>query len=158
MRSTDAWHRPSTRTCRGQHVSDPDDLLGEVFYRVARSADRFVGGDEDLRPWVFTIARNCVIDDQRRRARRARHRRDPVDPVSVVETPERDDELVEALALLTPEQREVVGLRFIADLSLDDVARVTNRSVGAVKAMQHRGLEQLAKQLRPSGRTGDRDG
>ena len=137
---------------RAQRVPEPDDLLGEVFVQVARSLPRFGGdGDEDLRRWVFTIARNRVIDDSRRRARRARLRglvpiteetgrpEDPFDP-----------DLLRAMGVLTPEQREVVALRFIADLSLEDVARITRRTRGAVKAMQARGLANLARALDPT--------
>jgi RNA polymerase sigma factor (sigma-70 family) len=132
---------------RGQGVEDPEDLMGEVFFQVSRSIGTFRGDTEDLRRWVFTIARNRAIDDRRRRARR---------PVAAdVEVPDRatppvelvDPELVDALAALTPDQREVVGLRFVADLSLDDVATITERPVGAVKSMQHRALGRLARTL-----------
>lgn len=58
-----------------------------------------------------------------------------------------DPALLAALARLTPEQREVVVLRHVADLSLEEVARITKRKVGAVKAMQHRALQQLARIL-----------
>ncbi len=54
-----------------------------------------------------------------------------------------DPELVGALLQLTADQREVVALRFIADLPLEDVARITRRSIGATKALQHRALENL---------------
>lgn len=137
---------------RGQRVPDPEDLLGEVFLQVARSLPRFRGADDDLRPWVFTIARNRVVDDARRRARRPRLAGDPhgllagvpaaPDPTGL------DPDLLDALGRLTPEQREVIVLRFIADLSLDEVAKITKRSVGAVKSMQLRGLEQLTRTLR----------
>jgi RNA polymerase sigma-70 factor (ECF subfamily) len=65
---------------------------------------------------------------------------DPVDPA-----------LVAALAALSPDQREVVLLRFVGDLPLEAVARITGRRVGAVKALQHRALENLrrAVSLRP---------
>lgn len=137
---------------RGQRVPDPEDLLGEVFLHVARSLPRFRGGDEEaLRRWVFTIARNRVVDDVRRRARRPAPAREapglaatvpgPPDPAGL------DPELLDALGQLTPEQREVIALRFIADLSLHDVAKITRRSVGAVKSMQLRATEQLARNL-----------
>jgi RNA polymerase sigma-70 factor (ECF subfamily) len=57
--------------------------------------------------------------------------------------------LVDALGRLTPDQREVVTLRFVADLSLEDVAEVTHRPVGAVKSLQHRGLRNLATLVPP---------
>jgi RNA polymerase sigma-70 factor (ECF subfamily) len=131
---------------RGQGVPDPEDVLSEVFLQVARSLPRFRGADDEVRPWVFTIARNRAIDDRRRRGRRpsvpravlpersARPAAEPIDPA-----------LVAALGRLTPEQREVVVLRFVADLPLEEVASITHRTAGAVKAMQHRALAQLAR-------------
>lgn len=132
---------------RGQGVEDPEDLMGEVFFQVSRSIGTFRGDTEDLRRWVFTIARNRAIDDRRRRARRP--------AVADAEVPDRatppvdlvDPDLVDALAVLTPDQREVIGLRFVADLSLDDVAAITDRPVGAVKSMQHRALARLGRIL-----------
>lgn len=133
---------------RGQGVPDPDDVLSEVFLQVARSMPRFRGDDEDLRSWVFTIARNRVIDDHRRRKSRPIASGGPVpDAAAPPATPPVDPVLVAALAQLTPDQREVVVLRFVADLSLEQVAAITKRSDGAVKSMQHRALEQLARIL-----------
>ena len=134
---------------RGQRVPDPEDLLGEVFLHVARSLPRFRGDeDEDLRRWVFTIARHRVVDDFRARARRPviADGRTP----DVVATPDPsgfDPVLLAALGRLNDEQREVIALRFIADLSLEDVAKITRRSVGAVKSMQLRGMAQLSRIL-----------
>ena len=131
---------------RGRGVEDPEDVLGEVFLQVARSLPSFRGDDADVRPWVFTIARNRALDAHRRRRRRPRTVSDPAPerPAPAPHDPI-DPELLMALGRLTPEQREVVTLRFVADLSLDDVARITGRPVGAVKSMQHRALEQLAR-------------
>lgn len=137
----------------GQRVPDPEDLLGEVFLQVARDLHRVTGGEDDVRRWVFTLARHRVIDDARRRARRpatsaqlpevaGEPAPDPFDPV-----------LTEALSRLTPDQREVLLLRFVADLSLEAVARITRRRVGAVKALQHRALAQLAGAVSPETRT-----
>lgn len=132
---------------RGIAVAEPEDLLGDVFVQVARSIGGFRGDRDQLRRWVFVIARNCVVDDQRRRARRPRLAGDTVPdrPETVPDGP--DPRLVTALSELTAEQREVVGLRFIADLPLEAVAEVTGRPVGAVKSMQHRALAQLARRL-----------
>jgi RNA polymerase sigma-70 factor (ECF subfamily) len=57
------------------------------------------------------------------------------------------DEVRVALAALTPEQRDVVLLRFVADLSLDEVAAITGRNTGAVKQLQRRGIQQLRRHL-----------
>lgn len=138
---------------RGQGVRDPDDVLSEVFLQVARSLPRFRGDDDALRGWIFTIARNRAIDDRRRRKRRPAGSDEPVPDVAApAAAPPVDPELVGALAELTPDQREVIVLRFVADLSVEEVASITKRSEGAVKSMQHRALHQLARILgKPSG-------
>jgi RNA polymerase sigma-70 factor (ECF subfamily) len=58
-----------------------------------------------------------------------------------------DAGLHDALLQLTPEQREVVTLRFVADLAIEEVARITGRPAGAVKSLQHRALRVLASAL-----------
>lgn len=147
---------------RGQGVAEPDDLLSEVFLQVARSLPRYRGEDDDLRRWIFTIARNRVIDDHRRRRVRPviADRAVPDLPATAIvgEVEPVDPVLLAALERLTPDQREVVVLRFVADLALEDVARVTKRSVGAVKTMQHRALAQLARILAEPACAVDDDG
>lgn len=130
---------------RAQRAPDPEDLLGEVFLQVARDLHKFEGDDAALRRWVFAIAHNRLLDARRRASRRPRlvDRDVPHAPAPPPADPF-DPELVEALSRLTPDQREVVVLRFVADLPLADVARITGRRVGAVKAMQHRALETLS--------------
>lgn len=134
---------------RAERAPDPEDILGEIFLQVARDVRRFKGSDDELRRWVFTIARHRLIDARRRRARRPQ-----VDDAAIPDTPSPDEnadpvdpELISALAQLTPEQREVVVLRFVADLSIEEVAAMTKRKPGAVKAMQHRAVSQLARIL-----------
>jgi RNA polymerase sigma-70 factor, ECF subfamily len=131
---------------RAQRVGDPEDLLGEVFLQVARDMHRFSGDAAALRRWVFAIAHNRVLDARRRAARRPLLHDAEVPELPSGPPPEPvDPDLIEALSSLTPEQREVILLRFIADLSLEDVAKLTKRKVGAVKALQHRGLENLGR-------------
>lgn len=138
---------------RSQRVPDPEDALGEVFLQVARDLGRFRGGDAALRRWVFSIAHNRAMDAHRKATRQRStleaelagstasasvgHAPPPPDPL--------DPELVDALATLSAEQREVVVLRFVADLPLETVAKITGRKVGAVKALQHRALENLRR-------------
>jgi RNA polymerase sigma-70 factor (ECF subfamily) len=131
---------------RAQRVTDPEDVLGEVFLQVARDIKKVPSDDLAARRWVFAVARNRAIDDARRRSRRptvttwvlpdlpAQQSEQPIDPSLLI-----------ALDRLTPDQREVVLLRFVADLPLDAVAKITRRPLGAVKALQHRALTQLAK-------------
>jgi RNA polymerase sigma-70 factor (ECF subfamily) len=133
---------------RSQRLPDPENVLGEVFLQVARDIQTFDGDEAAVRRWVFTVTHNRIIDDVRRRSRRPQIS-DHAVPERASPPPEEpiDETLVAALAHLTPEQREVIALRFIADLPLEAVAAVTGRRVGAVKAMQHRALAALARLL-----------
>jgi RNA polymerase sigma-70 factor (ECF subfamily) len=133
---------------RAERAPDPEDILGEVFLQVARDIGRFKGDDDDVRRWVFAIARNRLIDSRRRLARRPQLDEGEVPDLPAAPTGEAlDGEVIAALAQLTAEQREVVVLRFVADLSIEEVARLTKRKPGAVKALQHRGISQLARIL-----------
>ncbi len=139
---------------RTQGVAEPEDLLGEIFLQVARDLHRVRGDALDVRRWVFRVARNRVIDDARRRARRpARGGQVLPDRAGTEASEPFDPELLAALAGLTPDQREVIVLRFVADLPLEAVASITGRNVGAVKALQHRGLANLAQAVSPEART-----
>jgi RNA polymerase sigma-70 factor (ECF subfamily) len=140
---------------RAQHVADPEDLLGEVFVHVVRDVDRFDGDAAAVRRWVFSIAHNRMVDAGRRNRRRP-----PPVPMapdvlgvmaqpSEVVWPDPDPELVNALRDLTDVQRDVVVLRFVADLPIQDVATILRRRAGAVKALQRRALARLANLLAP---------
>ena len=119
---------------------------------MARDLPRFRGDDDALRRWVFTISHNRLLDARRRQARRPVTSWEPVpDRAERPVADSFDPELASALTTLTDDQREVVVLRFVADLPLEEVARVTGRKVGAVKALQHRALDALARQLRGAG-------
>ena len=135
---------------RARRAPDPEDVLGEVFLQVSRDLERFQGDASDLRRWVFTIAHNRMTDAFRRRSRRPRivDRRPATVSVTAPPAPDPvDGDLLVALAELGDDQREVVVLRFVADLSLEDVAAITGRSANAVKAMQHRALANLRRAL-----------
>lgn len=143
---------------RAQRAIEPEDLLGEVFLQVARDLPRFSGDDDALRRWVFTIAHHRLIDDRRRRARRPQLADGEVPEAAAPELADAvDPALIAALDRLTADQREVVLLRFVADLPLEAVAKLTKRNVGAVKALQHRALEQLGRILRASADAHDGD-
>jgi RNA polymerase sigma-70 factor (ECF subfamily) len=133
---------------RSQGAAEPEDLLGEIFLQVVRDIGRFRGDEAALRRWVFTVAHHRLIDARRRSQRRPPISDGSVPDQAVTPGPEPlDPDLLEALAALTAEQREVVALRFVADLPIDAVAAVTGRTAGAVKALQHRALEALARSL-----------
>jgi RNA polymerase sigma-70 factor, ECF subfamily len=142
------WLAPSVLGyLRARGAADPEDLLGEVFFQVARDVERFRGDPVKLRAWVFRIARNRLIDDTRRRSARPQSVTESVPELAVEPSAPADPELLDALAQLTPAQREVVLLRFVADLPVAEVARLVKRRPGAVKAMQNRALARLQQLL-----------
>ncbi|HUF34009.1 MAG TPA: RNA polymerase sigma factor [Acidimicrobiales bacterium] len=133
---------------RSHRMRDPEGLTGDVFVAVTERLGRFRGDDAALRRWVFTIAHHRRVDEIRRDQRRA-------EAWDVLPAPPWDDAeaidpaLVAALNALTPEQREVVVLRFVADLPVAAVADIVGRSSGAVKMLQQRSVEALAASLDP---------
>jgi RNA polymerase sigma factor (sigma-70 family) len=141
---------------------DPDDLLGEVWLQVARNIGTFAGDEAGFRSWVFMVAHHRLIDERRRRARRPGGGRSPTvdgDPGPVVPSAEeealREVEVAEVrrlLAGLTDEQRQVLTLRILGDLTVEQVAGILGKRPGAVKALQRRALRALEKNL-PRGRT-----
>jgi RNA polymerase sigma-70 factor (ECF subfamily) len=102
--------------------------------------------------WLYRIGHNLLIDAHRRAGRGTVPLDESLeqDNVSIDErvlAAESRQELQSALMQLTPEQREVIVLRFIEEWSTADVARATGRTEGAVKALQHRALATLARLL-----------
>jgi RNA polymerase sigma factor (sigma-70 family) len=137
---------------RAHGAADPEDVAGEVFLQVVRGLPGFSGGEAEFRAWVFTIAHRRQVDDLRRRRRR------PVEvaPVDGVERAGGDvGEDAEArmayvsvraaIEALPPEQRSVVLLRIIGDLTIEEIARAVGKRPGAVKALQRRGLRRLER-------------
>lgn len=142
---------------RHQSLDDRDDVAGETLLQVVRDLDRFQGDHRQFRSWVLTIAHHRMLD-----ARRARSRR-PADPVpaerfrSLASGPDDAseaalqadslDQVMVLLADLTEEQRTVVLLRVLGDLTLEEVAALLGRTVGSVKALQHRAFVALRARL-----------
>lgn len=141
------------RACR---VPDPEDLVGDVFLRAVRSLDRFDGDARDLRAWLFAMARNAALDEHRKVARR---RTGPVPVDLLLEVGAGDDaehdalvalgerQVHETLAGLTPDQRDVLLLRILGDLTIDEIAGVMGKTAGAVKMLQARGLERIRRDI-----------
>lgn len=153
---TEIWqrHAPAVNGyLRGRGAGEPDDLTSDVFLAVFERLSGFHGDDDALRSFVFTVAHHKLVDDLRRRARRGEAASyDPqADPrveasAEVMAMGAIGDQQVDALLqTLSPDQRDVVLLRVVADLSLEQTAEVLGKRVGAVKALQHRALASLRR-------------
>jgi RNA polymerase sigma-70 factor (ECF subfamily) len=133
-----------------------EELTGELWMRVVERLPAFRCPSDNPRAafaaWLYQIARNLAIDAYRRR----NTTQVPLaETIPSGETPlderviggEDQQELCAVLSKLTPEQREVLLLRFIEQRSTAEVAVLTGRSEGAVKVMQHRALDAAARVL-----------
>ena len=133
--------------------ADAEDALSETLIRIHARLGSFEGDVDDFRGWVFTIARNCAVDEHRRRFRWHRaiasSTRDGA-PDNVEEEAIRnvDKEVDRVLGMLTGAQREVLLLRVVAGLSVEEAAKVTGRTTSSVKVIQHRALRILKRRLK----------
>lgn len=131
-------------------AADPDDLTSEVFLGALRTLRRFAGDEAQFRSWLFTIAYRRLVDERRRQASRVPPPEPAVAPSAEEVAAESlaSQRVVELCGRLVPAQREVLALRLVAGLTVDEVAKATGRSPGAVKALQRRGLAALSKLIR----------
>ena len=150
--------RPVASYLRGAGVEDADALANECFLRVFGGVAQFEGTETRFRSWVFAIAHNLVIDDRRRRSRRPTSSElgdDAGPPVASAEDAALvaigDEQLRTVLAELPPDQRDVVLLRIVADLSIEDTAAALGKRPGAVKSLQHRAMAALRRRLEHDG-------
>ena len=146
--------RPVAAYLRGAGVEDPDGTANDVFLRVFGNIGGFEGTEARFRSWVFAIAHNLVIDDRRRRSRRPQQTvldGDVGPPAADAEELTLlslgDERVRRLLAGLAPDQRDVVLLRIVADLSIEDTAAALGKRPGAVKSLQHRALAALRRRL-----------
>ncbi len=144
---------------RLQGAGDPDDLTNEVFLGVFTSIGTFAGTEDQFRSWLFTIAHRRLTDDRRRRSRRP-----AIAEVAVEETMEpagdvEDDALkvlgtdrVRSLADgLAPDQRDVVLLRMVGGLTIEQTADALGKSPTAIKALQRRAVGALRRLFEQQG-------
>jgi RNA polymerase sigma-70 factor (ECF subfamily) len=138
---------------------EAQDLTGGVFVSAIEGLPGFRGPVEALGGWLFRIARHDLYDFRRKQARSpgTTPLEDALDEAAIaagVEDPEElalerleGSRVMAAVQQLSPDQREVLLLRMAAGLTAPQVAAVLGKTTGAVKALQHRGLQSLARLL-----------
>jgi len=132
-----------------------------VFLQVARDVTSFSGDEKSFRSWVFTIAHHRLIDARRHAARRpVELAAEPPEPVDRADDAADEaltrigtEEVQRVLEAVSDEQRAVLLLRVIGDLSIEDVAKAVGKRPGAVKALQRRGLAAVKRELGRKGVT-----
>ena len=147
---------PVTGYLMGHGASEPEDLASETFLQVAKGIHTFEGDEAAFRSWVFVIAHRRLVDSRRvvfRRPAMAESSAEDASPDRLQGGNVEDDalagldsgEVQETLAPLTRDQRDVILLRVVADLSVAATARILGKSDGAVRVLQHRAIEALRR-------------
>ena len=130
-----------------------EDLASDVFVRLLEAVNSKRGPRTNIKGWVIVTASHAVADHLRRRYRRpvetisesfADHQPGP--PVEF-DLREQNRSVQEAYAQLTPEQQDVLALRFGQGYSLEETAVHMQKNVNAVKALQFRALAALQRQI-----------
>ena len=128
-----------------------EDLTAQVFLKMLESIRDRKAWHSSFSGWLYRIAHNLVIDHYRRRDRRESVAlddapplaADTLDPVEAAEMTLNAERLRSAIRRLTDDQAEVVSLRFLEGYSISEVAEMTNRTEGAIKALQYRAFATL---------------
>ncbi len=130
-----------------------EDLTSQVFLKAWEHLDRYQQGGSPFLAWLYTIARNQVIDYYRTHKETV-----PLEDAAHIATETRAldeeaqgafnmDALRNALQFLTEEQQQVLILKFIAGLPTKTIAETMDLTEGAVRAVQMRALQMMAKHL-----------
>ena len=146
-----AIHRYAYR--RVGHLDTAQEITAETFHRFLVALKHGSGPTTHLSGWLYRVAHNLIVDFYRRQPAQ-----DPesVDDVAIADTvnSEQDFELRmqvsqarAALQLLTPLQQQVIVLRFLEELSIEEVAQIVDRTEGAVKGLQHCAIGSLRRRL-----------
>ena len=150
---------------RVQGAREVDDLTSEVFLAMFRNVGTFSGTEANFRSWVFVIAHRRLQDERRRRLRRPLYDLPAAAPDELAAGPDRasadteeaairaiaTERVTELCSRLVPDQRDVVLLRIIGDLTVDQVAEVLAKSPGAVKQQQRRAFAALRRMVEREG-------
>jgi len=137
-------------------LGDPDmarECMSETFSRFLSALRRGVGPDNYLQAYLYRIAHNWITDYYRSNPARfvpldPELRADPSDePSHVVTNHNQIQQVRSALASLTPDQRQVVTLKYLENWQNEEIAQALNKPIGAVKALQHRAIESLRRIL-----------
>lgn len=132
-----------------------EDISEMVFLRALEAIEKYQMRGLPFSSWLFRIAHNLIIDEQRKNRgdREVALEEAPgvssgEDPVMLAEKGIALEQVKDAMKKLTRAQQEVVELRFAAELSIAEIARIMGKNEGAIKALQHSAIQSLRKILK----------
>ena len=130
-----------------------EDLVAETFQRFLTALERGGGPQNHLRAYLYRITHNLITDLYRREPPptqeldEERLIEDTPGPSGILSEQQESEKVRQALRLLTPEQRQVLTLKYLEGWSSAEIAQSMEKSLGAVKALQHRGVAALQRIL-----------
>jgi len=137
------------------HREEAEDLTHQVFLKSWQSIEKFNFQGFPFSSWLYSVARHQVIDYYRTKKTKITFEEvieletnnDPLP--EVIDNELNIEKVKSAIACLREEQQDVIILRFIEDLSLQEVASILEKTQGAIKLLQHRAIKNLRKTLNP---------
>ena len=134
--------------------TETEDLTQEVFIRALEAISSYKWRSSPFAAWLYRIAHNQVIDYFRKHGKveKVPLEDDTVligksDPAFTAENELEIERMIDGISRLTPAQRDVISLRFGAQLSITEAARTLGKNEGTVKALQYNGIIALKKML-----------
>lgn len=144
---------------RMQGAADPEDLTNEVFLNVFTAIGSFAGDEGQFRAWMFTIAHRRLLDERRRAGRRPQMAHEQANDQAHAGG-DVEDEAVRRLSVervrtlcdrLAPDQRDVLLLRMLSAMTVEQTAEALGKSPAAVKALQRRALGAIRRLIEREG-------
>jgi RNA polymerase sigma-70 factor, ECF subfamily len=130
-----------------------EDCVSETFSRFLKALGTGLGPQDHLQAYLYRIAHNWITDSYRRQPPPALElddslrAGDEVHPENQIDIRIEQERVRQALRTLTPDQRQVVSLRFIEGWENEEVASALKKPIGAIKALQHRAIQTLRRLL-----------
>lgn len=156
--------RYAAAQCYGSTM-DYEEIVSESWISAAKDISKFKGDFTQFRSWIYTVTRNRIIDGTRKRDRQVKYGGDVTElnledraprMEEIIESTEAIKTIVEKIKCLPDAQSEVVMLRVVADLSVEETAKIVGKSDNSVRVLCHRGLSTLREELTANG--GDNNG
>ncbi len=139
---------------------DAEDLTGEVFLKTWQSLPKYNERGVPFLAFLFRVARNVLVDHYRQSNRLQSSSPEELDcykqdgsaeAIDLVGTRLEHQRIMQVMSGLRPDYRSVLTLRFISELSPEETALAMERSVGAIRVLQHRALAALRLALDKMG-------
>jgi RNA polymerase sigma-70 factor (ECF subfamily) len=139
-----------------ENTMDAEDLTGEVFLKAWQSLPKYIERGVPFVAFLFRIAHNVLVDHYRQNKRLESKSQDDMDgykendraePVDQISNQMEHQHILKVLSKLSTDYQSVLTLRFISELSPEETAQVMNRSVGAIRVLQHRALGALRAEI-----------